>query len=372
MQYVKVVNDNTIQGWIKCTPACGGWGNGAGKVSYTVYFYAQFSKPLKKFGVWSVEIPDGWDRKSTDFYEWLKTGKDVNIIRNDSLASTAKIMEGCREMEGKQLGFYTEFATQKDEPVSIKSGISYASLDGAKKNLEAEIAEWDFNLVRIKARNLWAKELNKIDVEGGTEDQKVIFNTAMYRTLIDPRAMADVDGNYMGGDGQLHKTDKFTKRTIFSGWDVFRSQFPLQAIINPEMVNDMINSLTELAGQNGTHYYERWELLNAYSGCMIGNPAVSVIADAFNKGIRNFDICKAYEFARNTCEKDGNGELGHAYGISTTLEYAYFEWCLSQLADSLGHKEDAAKYLKRSQSYRNVFDPSVEWFRPRNKDGWEA
>ena len=103
---------------------------------------------------------------------------------------------------------------------------------------------------------------------------------------------------------------------------------------------------------------------------MLGNPAVSVIVDAYNKGIRNFDIHKAYEYSVNTCEKFGNGELGHSYGISTTLEHAYFEWCLAQFADSLGHKEDALKYLKRSKSYRNIFDTTVNWFRPRDEKGW--
>jgi predicted alpha-1,2-mannosidase len=360
LQYVKVIDDYTIAGWMKCTPEGGGWGNGAGKADYTVYFYAQFNKPLKKFGIWSATIPDNWSRKR----------EAIESLRYDSLIAKSNILKGCREKEGKHLGFYTEFPTGKEEAVLLRSGISFVSIEGAKKNLNAEITNWDFNNLRGNAKELWNVALSKIKIEGGTEDQKDIFYTALYRTMIDPRNMADVDGNYPGGDGKIHETKSFTKRTIFSGWDVFRSQFPLQTIINPTLVNDMINSLVELADQTGKNYLERWEFLNAYSGCMIGNPAVSVIVDAYNKGIRDFDISKAYRFSLNSCEKFGNGELGHSYNISKTLEHAYSEWCLAQFADSLGHKEDATKYLNRSRSYRNIFDPSVGWFRPRNDKGW--
>jgi predicted alpha-1,2-mannosidase len=190
--------------------------------------------------------------------------------------------------------------------------------------------------------------------------------------MIDPRIDADVDGNYLGGDNKAHHPVSFTKHTIFSGWDVFRSQFPLQTLINPEVVNDMINSLVELADENGTHYLERWELLNAYSGCMTGNPAISVIDDALTKGIRGFNISKAYQYAVNSSERNGNGERGYApgdQGISNTLEYAYSEWCMSRLAAYLGEKSDEFKYIKRSQSYRNIFDSSVNWFRPKQQDG---
>ena len=112
--------------------------------------------------------------------------------------------------------------------------------------------------------------------------------------MIDPRIVTDVDGRYVGGDGKVYEKEGFTKRSIFSGWDVFRSQFPLQTLINPKMVNDEINSLISLAEQSGYEYYERWEFLNSYSGCMIGNPALSVLTDAYLKGIRGYDVNKAY------------------------------------------------------------------------------
>lgn len=362
-QYIKVVDDHTIQGWMKCTPEGGGWGNGDGKPNYTVYFYAQFSKPLKNFGVWSAAIPDNWSRKR----------EDIESDRFRELVAKAAVEKGCREKQGKHLGFYSEFETAAAEKVYLKSGISFVSIDGAKNNLLAEVKDFDFNRVRENATRLWNDALSKITVDGINEEDKAIFYTALYHTMIDPRCFTDIDGSYPGGDGKIHKTDQFVKRTIFSGWDVFRSQFPLQTIINPKVVSDMINSLVELADESGNNYLERWEFLNSYSGCMIGNPAVSVMVDAYNKGIRTFDVDKGYRFAKNTCEKFGNGELGYSNSISSTLEHSYFEWCLSVFADSLNKKEDAAKYLNRSKSYKNIFDPSVQWFRPRKSDGtWEA
>jgi predicted alpha-1,2-mannosidase len=362
-QYVKVLDDYTIGGWMKCTPQGGGWGNGDGQANYTVYFYAKFSKPLKNYGVWSVAIPDGVSRKR----------ESVEAESFQSLTAGAELINGCKEKKGKHLGFFANFATKKDEAVLLKAGISFVSMEGAKQNLTADISNWDFNEVRKKATTLWNKALGKMTIEGGTEDQKTVFYTALYHTMIDPRSFADVNGNYPGGDGKVHTSQKFTKRTIFSGWDVFRSQLPLQTIINPTIVNDMINSLVELADESGKHYLERWEFLNAYSGCMIGNPAVSMIADAYNKKIRNFNVSKAYEYSRNSVEKFGNGKKGYSNGISNTLEYAYFDWCQAQLAKQLGHTSDAALYLHRSQNYRNIFDSSVGWFRPKKLDGsWLA
>ena len=195
--------------------------------------------------------------------------------------------------------------------------------------------------------------------------------------MIDPRIYTDVDGRYVGGDKKVHESDgKFIKRTIFSGWDVFRSQFPLQTIVNPRLVSDELNSLITMAAQSGREYYERWEFLNSYSGCMLGNPALSVLADAYLKGIRTYDVEKAYQYAVNTSHKFGNDTLGYSpepLSISHTLEYAYTDWCVAQLAKALGKEEDAKSFYEKGQAYHNVFDKEKEWFRPRNADGtWVA
>jgi predicted alpha-1,2-mannosidase len=364
-QYIQVVDEHTIRGWMKCTPEGGGWGNGDGHADYTVYFYAQFSKPLEHFGVWSAGIPDDWPRKR----------EDVETERYQQRMAAATRLPGMREQSGKHLGFYTEFATHDKEQVYLKAGISFVSMDGAARNLGAEIKDWDFDKLKQNAFEQWNRALNKIAVDGGSEEERTVFYTALYHTMIDPRNFSDADGTYPGADGKAHRSSGFTKRTIFSGWDVFRSQFPLQTIINPSVVNDMINSLVELASESGKKYLERWEFLNAYSGCMIGNPAVPVIADAYAKGIRNFDVNSAYQYALNSCERFGNGNRGFTggeNGLSKTLEYAYDDWCLSAFASALGKTTDADKYRRRSMDYKNVFDDSVGWFRPRSEEGsWQ-
>ncbi|MBF0650046.1 GH92 family glycosyl hydrolase [Dysgonomonas sp. GY75] len=364
-QYVEVVNDSTIQGWMKCTPDGGGWGDGEGNTDYTVFFYAQFSRPLNNYGFWSADIPDNWKRKLND----------VTSIPYLKRISEAKIIKDVKELEGKHLGFFTEFDTKKDEEVTLKVGISFVDMDGAGKNFEAEIADKNFDLVRNEAKASWDRELGKINITGGTDDQKTIFYTSLYHTMIDPRIYTDVDGRYTGGDNRIYSDSTFTKRTIFSGWDVFRSQFPLQTIINPEVVNDQLNSLITLAEQSGREYYERWEIMNAYSGCMIGNPALSVLADAYVKGIRNYDIDKAYKYAVNTSKKYGNDTLGYtasSLSISHTLEYAYADWCISRIASKMGNSDDEKLFLEKGQAYRNIFDKEKGWFRPRKADGsWE-
>ncbi len=362
-EYVKVIGDNTIEGWMKCTPAGGGWGDGAGKADYTVYFYAQFSKPLENYGVWSAAIPDGWSRKR----------EDVESARYQHQLAGADVLKEVKEKEGKHLGFYADFTTTANEKVLLKAGISFVSMDNARENLQKEIPGWNFDLVHSRARALWNKALSKITVQGGTADQKTVFYTALYHSMIDPRSLEDVNKQYPGGDGKVHVADSFTKRTIFSGWDVFRSEFPLQTVIDPDLVNDMINSLTELAERSDSAYYPRWEIMNAYSGCMIGNPAVSVLVDAYEKGIRGYDVNRAFRYALNTCTKFNNRANGYSENsISKTLEYAYFDWCLSVIAKSLGKNEVATRYFNESKDYKNTFDTSVHWFRPRNADGsWE-
>ncbi len=225
-QTVKVVGDNAIEGMIECPRTGGGFRGGT--VSYTLYYHAEFSKPLKDVGVWSATIPKG-----------------RSIWNKPEFAAACKAaaqFPGCREKEGQHLGFYAEFPTADKELILLKAGISYVSVAGARANLAAEIPGWDFDGVRRQARELWARVLDLMSVEGGTEDQKTIFYTALYHSLIDPRICADVNGDYTGGDGRVHHTRDFTKRTIFSGWDVYRSQFPLLTLIAPNIVNDQINS----------------------------------------------------------------------------------------------------------------------------------
>lgn len=360
-QYIRIENENTISGWMKCTREGGGWGNGGGKPDYVVYFYCQFSKPLTNYGVWSVDIPNDWVRKreqvTSDEYQ-------------QHIASKAQFHTGIQEIKGEHLGFYTDFQTEENEEVILKSGISFVSVDGAKRNLENDISHWNFDKVVNESKDRWEEAISTVNVEGGTEKDKEIFYTALYHTMIDPRSFSDVDGKYIGADKQVHQNSDFTYRTIFSGWDVFRSQFPLQTLINPALVNDEINSLLQMAELSGREYLPRWEFLNSYSGVMIGNPAVSVIVDAYEKGIRNYDVEKAFQYSKNSVDIFGNAEYGYSPGsISRTLEYAYTEWCLARFAESLNKPDLASEYYKLSMSYKNIWNEEVAWFRAKDKDG---
>jgi predicted alpha-1,2-mannosidase len=355
MESLKVVGEDAIEGWMRCTPEGGGWGNGDGQPNYTVYFHARFSKSLQKVGVWEVEIPDGAKRKHQEH--------DAAFLK---AMAGAQVLPGCREKTARHIGFYTEFSTRDQEQVLMKAGISFTSLEGARRNLEQDIPGWDFDAVRSAARDRWDRELSRISIEGGSAAQRTAFYTALYHAMLDPRAFADSDGSYPGGDlaRSARKSEHYTRRTIFSGWDVYRSQFPLMTLLAPQVCTDTINSLCDLALESGNNYLERWEFLNAYSGCMNGHPAVPVIADAWAKGLRGFDAQKAYDLARKTCERSGNNERGFVPGnLSDTTEYCLDDWCVSRMARGLGHTADAERFLARSRGWRNLYDPDSNWFK---------
>ncbi len=365
-QYIKIVNENTIEGWMKCTPDGGGWGDGDGKADYTLYFYTTFSKPLKNYGVWSANIAGDWKRKR----------EDVLSQRYQDTVAHAAVFKEVKEMQGKHLGFFTEFATRDNEAVELKTAISFVSMDGAKNNYDRELSGKSFDDIHLQARKLWNDALSKMKVEGGSENDKSVFYTALYHAMIDPRTSQDIDGNYLGGDNQVHHDSNYTRRTIFSGWDVFRAQMPLLSLIMPSVNNDLINSLIHLAEETKQKWYSRWELLNAYSECMIGNPAISVIEDAYAKGIRGYDVQKGYQYSLNTAglfDNNGKGFSPQPNSISNTLEYAYTDWCLSQFARALSKNGDADLYANKSLDYQNVFDKEKHWFRPRESNGdWAA
>ncbi|MGI6242236.1 MAG: GH92 family glycosyl hydrolase [Prevotella sp.] len=367
MEYIKVVDNQTLEGWIRCTPDGGGWGNGDGHVKYTLYFHARLSKPMLSFGFWQASFPEHQAHKKDD----VVTAEYLNHVANAEIITGSLVDKN--DMIGKHIGFFANYATTQDEPVTLTCAISYVDLEGARRNFQAEAEGKDFDSIHREAVDRWNKALHCIEIEGGTDEERTVFYTALYHTMIDPRIHQDVDGRYVGGDYQIHQSDgKFTKRTIFSGWDVFRSQMPLQTIINPQLVNDLLNSLITMADQSGRQYFERWELFNAYTGCMLGNPAVSVLTDAWAKGIRDYDISKAYTYAKNSSAKTGNKAIGYTPGnlcLSYTLEYAYTDWCTGRLAEMLGKKDEATLYYHKGKAYRNIFDKKKGWFRPKDENG---
>jgi predicted alpha-1,2-mannosidase len=374
-QYVKVVDEHSIEGWMRCTPRGGGWGNGEGHVGYTVYFRTEFSKPITHSGVWSIEVPEGL----IDHGEGLL----VDRLQSDAFyeaAAEAKVSRDTRESEGDHLGFFVEFATERNEQVLVKSGISFVDVEGARRNLQHDIPQWNFDGVKRETRALWANALGKIEIAGATDTRRAIFETAMYHAMIDPRKISDSDGRYTTADQKIGKDGAFTHRTIFSGWDVFRAELPLMTILNPTLVNDQICSLLELAKRSGKGYLERWEIMNAYSGCMDGDPALSVILDAYSKGIRNFDVEEAYAACRQSAAGTGSATgrpdndfyMVHGYvpdQVSWTLDNAHFDWCVSRLAQGLGKTADARLFQERAMNYKKIYDPEVQSMRARHRDG---
>jgi predicted alpha-1,2-mannosidase len=380
-QCVKVVGDRAIEGWMRCPSAGGGWGNGEGNVSYTVYFHMEFSKPLDHYGIWKIDIPDN----AFPVQQGLATSYFYTDEYQD-LVRRGEVLHGCNEYEGNHIGFFAEFPPPLiDEKVVVKSGISFVSVDGARKNLASEIPGWDFEETHRKGLALWDDALSAIEIEGALEFESKIFYTALYHSMIDPRVISDVDGNYVQGDGKIHTAGGYTPRTIFSGWDVYRGEFPLLTLINATVVNDEINSLVNLAESSGKGYLERWEIMNSYSGCMDGDPATSVILDAYSKGIRGFDIDKAYAAARQTAAGKNRSTnrpenvfyMEHGYvpdqpsaaGVSWTLDNAYFDWCMACMARGLGKKDDAQMFAARAINYKNIYDPSVGSMRGKNAEG---
>ena len=374
-QFVRVADAHAIEGWIACPEQGGGWGNGDGHVSYKLYFRMEFSVPLKEFGVWSIPVPDDFNAPGNELI--------ADRYQSDAfcrLAARAEVLEGCGEKEGSYLGFYLGFKSGTREKVLLKTGISHVDLEGARNNLRREIVGWDFERVRQGCRRKWLDALECVGVEGGTETQRRILATALYHAMIDPRKISDEDGRYVAADGSICREDSYHYRTIFSGWDVFRAEYPLLLLLNPQVVNDEVNSLLEIAERSGRGYLERWEIMNAYSGCMDGDPATAVILDAYRKGIRKFDLQKAYKACRQTADARGeqtnrqeNGfYLVHGYvpeDLSWTMDNAYFDWCVSQFALEIGKAEDHALFSERAGNYRKVWDPGVRSMRARMRDG---
>ena len=273
------------------------------------------------------------------------------------------------------------FINPNNEPVIIKIGISAVDIDGANKNLEAEIGNQTFEQVKKIAQDFWEKQLEKIVVEDKNKDNKVNFYTSMYHVSIAPNLYQDVDGRYRGMDMEIHETKDFDNYTVFSLWDTYRAAHPLYTIIEQEKTNDFINTFLAKFDEGGI--MPIWDLSANYTGCMIGYHAVPVIADAYLKGIRNYDVDKAFEAMKHSATRDKLGLNSYknfgfipvekeSESVSKTLEYAYDDWTIAQMAKDLGKESDYKTYSERAQYYKNVFDPSTQFMRGRFRNTWFA
>ena len=266
-----------------------------------------------------------------------------------------------------------------DKSILIKVGISTVSIEGAKKNLNAELPHWDFDKVKSEANNIWNNELGKIQITSNDKDKLTIFYTALYHTMIQPNVNMDVDSSYRGMDNKIHKADGFTYYTVFSLWDTFRAAHPLYTIIDRKRTLDFINTFLAHYDQGGR--LPVWELCSNETDCMIGYHSVSVITDAYVKGIRNFDTQKALEAMKKSATWNhfglpqyiSNGFLSiedEHESISKTLEYSYDDWCIAEFAKLLNDRTIFNEYINRSLSYKNIFDSKTGFMRPRINGGW--
>ena len=273
------------------------------------------------------------------------------------------------------------FINPNNEPIFIKIGISAVDVEGAKKNLEAEIGNQTFEQVKKTAQDFWEKQLEKIVLEDTNEDNKTNFYTSLYHVSIAPNLYQDVDGRYRGMDLKIHETKDFDYYTVFSLWDTYRAAHPLYTIIEQDRTNDFINTFLAKYDEGGI--MPIWDLAGNYTHCMIGYHAVPVIADAYLKGIKNYDVEKAFTAMKHSATRDKLGldsykNLGfipvekESESVSKTLEYAYDDWSIAQMAKSLGKENDYKTYSERAQYYKNVFDPSTQFMRGRFRNTWFA
>ncbi len=266
-----------------------------------------------------------------------------------------------------------------DKPLLVKVGISAVDMLGAKKNVEYEINHWDFEKTKHQSQSKWEKALSKIQVFDRKEDDKTIFYTALYHSMLNPNLYIDVDGRYRGMDMNIHRDTTDNHYTIFSLWDTFRATHPLFTIIEQKRTNEFIRTFLRHFKEGGK--LPIWELAANYTNCMIGYHAIPVIADAYAKGLREYDVNAAFEAMLHSANLDSDGlkfyknkgfisASDEPESVSKTLEYAYDDWCIAMMADSLNRQKVADEFYLRAQYYKNLFDPSSSFFRAKVPYNW--
>lgn len=347
--YLRMVNDSTVAGYRQTN----GWAR-----TRTLYFAMTFSKPFIQMGYRNFskrEVYGGF---------WGK----FNRVKNFP------------ELAGRQLKTFFDFKTEEGEKIKIKFALSPVSIDGAINNMKAEIPGWDFDKVKNDGRQQWENELHKIVIEGSRAD-KENFYTSMYHAMINPTIYMDADGQYKGLDQNIHKADGFINYTTFSLWDTHRALHPLFNIIDPKRNADMVQSMMAHYDQSPEHMLPIWSNSANENWCMSGYHSVSVIADAVVKGNAPFDANKALDACVMTARHrnyEGIGfymDMGYipdeknGNSVSSTLEYAYDDWCIAQMAKKLNRMDVYEEFIKRSQNFRNVFDPKTGFMHPKLNDG---
>lgn len=334
---IRILNDHAVEGYRIIT----GWAK-----LRKIYFYMEFSSP----------------------------------ILTSTLRDGGRVHENTAVINGTNLHGCFRFGQLNGKPLTCKVALSSVSMENARQNMEQEAPHWDFDRYVAAADADWEKQLGKIEVKG-TEVQKEIFYTALYHTMIQPNTMSDVNGEYMAADYTTRKVaNNETHYTTFSLWDTFRASHPLYTLLEPERVTDFVKSMIRQYEYYG--YLPIWQLWGQDNYCMIGNHSIPVITDAILKGISGIDMEKAYEAVYNssvTSHPNSPFEVWEKYGfmpeniqtqsVSITLEQAFDDWCVAQLAAKLNKDADYQRFHKRSEYYRNLFHPKTKFFQSKNDKG---
>ena len=347
---VRVENDTLITGYRQTM----GWAR-----TRTVYFAMSFSKPFNEYGC------KDFSKKQVYRGFWRKFDQTKNHP----------------DLAGKQLRMHFDFKTVEGEQIKIKFALSPVSTRNAIENMKQEIPHWDFNKTKAEAQALWNKEFNKIQVATLTEEDKINFYTAMYHAALMPTVYMDNNGEYKGLDQNVHKAENFVNYTSLSLWDTFRAFHPYLNIINPKVNTDIIKSMLAHFDQSALNMLPIWSHYANDNWCMSGYHSVSVIADAVAKGNTDFNLMNALHASVSTSRKrnyEGINyyiDLGYipadknANSVSNTLEYAYNDWCIAQLAKKLNNESIYQEFIKRSENWGNVFDNTIGFMRPKLSDG---
>ncbi|MDM1294225.1 glycoside hydrolase family 92 protein [Sphingobacterium sp. N143] len=336
---------------------------------YPIFFVMRVNKKPAKKGYWKFQrAGEKWEN------DWNKDAGKYKVFTDYT-----------DQLSGDDLGAFLSFDVQENESVEVQLAVSFVSVENARKNLEAEQQEFGFEKTRAEASSLWNKALSKIQVEGGTEDQKTVFYTALYHAMIHPNILQDVNGEYPAMENRKTLVADHNRFTVFSLWDTYRNVQPLMSLVYPDRQVGMIRSMIDIYKENG--WMPKWELYSRESFTMDGDPAIPVIVDAWMKGIRDYDINTAYEAflksatttdSSNRIRPDNKDYVKYGYvplrdsfdnSVSHAIEYYVADWNLSQLATSLGKSSDAQLFSKRAKGYKHYYSPQFGTFRPILPDG---
>lgn len=361
---VRRVNDREIEGMKLMGTFCYN-----PQAVFPIYFVMRLSKAPKQVGFWKQQRPHPGMESAWDIY----SGK-------------TKLYPGYgRDLAGDQIGAYFTFDTQADEQVEVQVGVSFVSMANARLNLDQEQADKHFDQIRTQARNRWDDDLSRITVEGGTDQQKTVFYTALYHLLLHPNVLQDVNGEYPAMESDQILTTKGDRYTVFSLWDTYRNVHQLLTLVYPERQMEMVHTMLDMYREHG--WLPKWELFGRETLTMEGDPSIPVLVDTWMKGLRDFDINLAYEAMyksatlpgkENLMRPDNDDYLSRGYiplreqydnSISHALEYYIADYALSRLAAELGKKKDAERFYKQSLGYKHYYSKAYGTFRPILPDG---